>query len=61
MAGGCPGYGSGISNAGNASARSMSTAATQKSLPHKMRYENVEEEERAFRDEYYKFWETSMM
>jgi hypothetical protein len=57
MAGACPQYGSG----GYVSSRSVSTTVTH--VPKKMAVKRSKEEEemlaRRFRDEYYRFWETS--
>ena len=58
MAGGCPAFGSGCGSRIPAS-RGMVTKAT----PMRKKVWTAEEirQEKAFRDELYKYWETSMM
>ncbi|KAL9187630.1 hypothetical protein ACHAXT_006008 [Thalassiosira profunda] len=56
MAGGCPGYGS-----GGVTTRSRSVATTSQATQQLPRPQvrPKGEEEKAFRDELYKYWETS--
>jgi len=58
MAGGCPAFGSGCSSRIPAS-RGVVTKAT--SIPKKIWTAEEVKQEKAFRDEFYKYWETSMM
>ena len=50
MAGACPGYGSGVSSGANNHATRSVATTTQKTFPHKTRFENTEEEANHFRD-----------
>jgi hypothetical protein len=58
MAGGCPGFGSGCGSRIQAS-RGVVTKATPK--PKKIWTVEEIQQEQTFRDELYKYWETSMM
>ncbi len=58
MAGGCPSFGSGCSSRIPAS-RGVVTKVT--STPRKTWTAEEVQQEKAFRDELYKYWETSML
>ncbi len=58
MAGGCPSFGSGCSSRIPAS-RGVVTKATP--TPRKIWTVEEVQQEKAFRDELYKYWETSML
>ena len=59
MAGGCPGFGSGCGSRIQATSRGVVTKVAPK--PKKIWTVEEIQQEQAFRDELYKYWETSMM
>lgn len=60
MAGGCPGFGSGCGSRIQAS-RGVAVVTKAKSIPRKIWTAEEIQQEKAFRDELYKYWETSML